>query len=316
MLNELTSNDSHTPFDPEVNWDQSAVTSEQRKQLQALTREFSDCFVNLNDKQLGLTDKTTCKIETFPNTKPSYKLPYRSSPIMRQEMDKIVNQQLQQGLIEEADDGAWASPALLVKKASGGYRLVIDYRALNAATIPQSLRIPRLDEVLDCVGETKPKFFSVLDCTQGFHQIPLHPDSRDKTAFITPSGKYRYKTMPQGIKNAPMIFQALIDSLLRNIQYKIVMAYIDDICVFSPTFEKHLQDLREVFERFRQAKLKFHPKKCKFAVTKVAYLGHVLQPEGVLPSESKIEAIKSYPVPSKIKQVRGFLGLTGSTGGL
>ena len=183
-------------------------------------------------------------------------------------MDNIVQEQVRQGLIEPAEDGAWASPALLVKKASGGFRLVIDYRGLNAATIPQVLRIPRLDKVLDCVGEHKPQFFSVLDCTQGFHQIPLHPNSREKTGFITPSGKYRYKTMPQGIKNAPMIFQNLIDSLLRNIQYKIVMAYIDDVCVFSPTFEKHLEDLREVFSRFRDAKLKFHPKKCKFAVQK------------------------------------------------
>jgi hypothetical protein len=168
-LHELTTPHPHTPFDPDIDWDQSEVSDAQKDQLRALTREFSDCFVHMSNKKFGLTDKTSCTIETFPNTKPFYKLPYRTSPIMREEMDKIFQQQIEQGLIEPAEEGAWASLALLVEKASRGYRMVIDYRVLNAVTIPKMLRIPRLDEVLDCVGETKPQFFSVLDCTQGFH---------------------------------------------------------------------------------------------------------------------------------------------------
>ena len=189
--------------------------------------------------------------------------------------------------------------------------MVIDYRALNAATIPSVLRVPRLDDVLDSVGETNPQYFSVLDCTQGFHQIPLDPESRSKTGFITPMGKFRYKTMPQGIKNAPATFQALMDTLLRGVQYKYVAAYIDDIILFSHTFNQHLTHIREVLTRLRAAKLKLHPKKCSFAVKQVAFLGHVLKPHGISPDPGKIEAIRSYPEPKKLKQVRGFLGLSG-----
>ena len=111
------------------------------------------------------------------------------------------------------------------QKASGGFHLVTDYCVLNAATIPQVPPIPRLDEVLDCVGENRPQFFSVLDCTQGFYQIPLDPESKDKTGFITPSGKYRYCTMPQGIRNALTLFTTLKDGLLRGIQYKRVIPF-------------------------------------------------------------------------------------------
>ena len=297
--------------EPDIDWSKAEVAGDDLNKLKSLVSEFSDCFVDPITKKLGLTDLTSCKIDTFPDAVPVQKYPYRMAPSHREEMNKIVSQQLEQQLIEEAKDGAWASPALLVKKASGGFRLVVDYRALNAATIPQVLRVPRLDDVLDSVGETNPQYFTVLDCTQGFHQIPLDPESRSKTGFITPMGKFRYKTMPQGIKNAPATFQALMDTLLRGVQYKYVAAYIDDIILFSHTFEQHLAHIREVLERLRNAKLKLHPKKCLFAVKRVGFLGHILKPQGISPDPDKIEAIKDYPIPKKLKHVRGFLGLSG-----
>ena len=314
-VNSISHNASEAPNlhkpEPEIDWSKSKVTEEQKEQLKSLVREFSDCFVDPISKKLGRTDMIECDIETVPGASPVQKYPYRLAPAMREEMEKIIDGQLQQDLIEEAHSGAWASPALLVKKGSGGFRLVVDYRGLNAKTIPSILRIPRIDELLDTVGENQPRFFSVLDCTQGFHQIPLHPNARDKTGFITPMGKYRYKTMPQGFRNAPAVFQSLMDNLLRGIAFKYVMVYIDDLCIFSPTFEKHLEHLREVFSRIRKAKLTLHPKKCQFAVKRVGYLGHILTPEGISPNPDKISAIHSYPVPRKVKDVRAFLGMAG-----
>ena len=114
-----------------------------------------------------------------------------------------------------------------------------------------------------------------------------------------------------GLRNAPSSFSALVEVLLRGISYKYVVAYIDDICCFSPTFESHLQHLREIFTRLRQANLKLKPSKCYFALKKIHFLGHVLQAEGVSPNPDKIESIKSYPVPQKVKDVRSFLGLVG-----
>ena len=130
---------------------------------------------------------------------------YRLAAAMREEMDKILKDEVKKGLIEESLEGSWACPAL-VKKSSGGFQLVIDYRGLNAATISQNLKIPCINEVFDTIGENQQEFFSVLNCTQGFHQVPLKTGFRDKTAFITPTGKYRYKTMPQGMCNAPVFF--------------------------------------------------------------------------------------------------------------
>jgi len=183
----------------------SNVSESQRTQLRSLLYEYSDCFVDPQTKKLGLTDLVQAKITTFPDAVPVYKYPYRMAPSQRQELDKIIEQQVKQDLIEETNEGAWASPALLVKKPSGGFRLVLDFRALNAVTIPLVLRIPRLDDVLDAVGETKPKYFSVLDCTHGFHQIPLDPESRNKTGFIAGTSRFRYKTLPQGLRNASAV---------------------------------------------------------------------------------------------------------------
>jgi len=125
-------------------------------------------------------------------------------------------------------------------------RMVIDYRGLNA--------LPRLDDVLDALGETKPKYFLELDLTQGFHQIPLDEESRDKTAFLIPgtngvSSKWRYRTLPQGLSNSPATFQNLMDLVLRGVQFRFVMSYIDDIIIYSSTFEQHLDHLKQVLDR-------------------------------------------------------------------
>ena len=107
--------------------------------------------------------------------------------------------------------------------------------------------------------------------------------------------------MPQGMGNAPVVFQSLMDLVLKGIQFKYIMVYIDNICIFSSTFDQHLQHLEEVFCTLWQAKLKLHPRKCKFAVQEVHYLGHVLTPEGIKPNTDKVEAIKS----------KSFLGMIG-----
>ena len=201
--------------------------------------------MNPEDGKLGLTDLVTCQIDTVPGTTPVCKYAYRVNP-MREEMGKILNSKRLKVLLKNVQQVH--GPALPCwSTSSGGFRLVIDYRGLNAATIPKKLRIPRIDEVFDTIGKIS-KIFSVLDCTQGFHQVPLAEDSRDKTAFITPQGKYRYKTMPQGMRNAPAVFQSLMDLVFWGIQFKYVMVYIDDICIFSATFKQHLQHLRGIHQ--------------------------------------------------------------------
>ena len=300
-----------TPPTPNVDLSQSVVNTHEKQQLKILLNQYADCFVDPNTNKLGLTNLLTHKIELVPGAKAVHRLPYRASPQIREATQRLVEEQLEQGVLEETDEGDWASPALLVRKANGGMRMVIDYRALNAVTIPKYLRIPRLDEVLDDVGQNRPKFFSTFDLQSGYHQVPIDEGSRDKTAFLTHFGKFRYKTMPQGISGAPNSFQSLIDALLKGIQYKYAMAYIDDICCFSPDFATHLEHLDEIFQRLRAANLKLKPSKCRFAVQRVEFLGHVLQPHGISPNPDKIKIIQNYPVPKRLKPLRRFLGICG-----
>ena len=174
--------------------------------MKDLAYKYRDCFVDPENKKLGRTDILTCKIDTYPDAAPVHKYPYRMAPTQRDIMNEVVQEQLRLDIIEPTNEGAWASPALLVKKASGGHRLVVDFRALNAATIPKILRIPRLDDVLDSVGETNPQYFSVFDCTQGFHQIPLDEESRDLTGFICSGGKVQVQNYATRVENGSSYF--------------------------------------------------------------------------------------------------------------
>ena len=295
-----------------IDFSQSQLTENQKNQMQDLIDSFEDCFVDPMTKKLGYTDIVQHKIKLKPNSKPISRFPYRMSPKMRSEMERIVKEQVDQDIIEETTAGEFASPALLVKKkGNDGMRLVIDYRGLNAQTIDQCLVIPRLDSILDDIGQGHPKYFSTMDLQSGFHQIGLHEDSKPLTAFLTPHAKYQYKRMPMGLKGSPMSFQSLMDQVLAGIRFKFCLAYLDDICCYSRDFETHLLHLKEVFLRLRKANLKLKPSKCLFARAKVPFLGHILTPSGILPDPDKISAFRTYPVPKSVKNVRQFLGATG-----
>ena len=194
---------------PDFDFSESDINQKQKGELKELLNEFNDCFLNPKNPKLGVTDLVTHTIETEPGVTPVQMYPNRSSPTAKKEIDKLVQKQLELGIIEQTYGGAWSSPTILVPKKTGGFRLFIDFRQLNQVTIPRILRIPRYDDICEAVNNTKPQYFSILDCTQGFHQIPLDEASKDKTAFLTPQGKYRYVTMPQGLTDAPAAFQSL-----------------------------------------------------------------------------------------------------------
>lgn len=137
----------------------------------------------------------------------------------------------------------------------------------------------------------------------------MEPKFRRRTAFTTYGGLYEFMVLPFGLTGASGTFARLIESVLRNLTYKICLIYLDDILVYSKTFEEHLSHLRQVFDRLRLANLKLKPSKCKFACPQVTYLGHVVSPEGIAPDADKISAVKVFPSPHNISIVRSFLGL-------
>ena len=201
----------------------------------------------------------------------------------------------------------WSSPVVLVKKKDGSSRFCVDYRKLNAVTRKDSYPLPRIDDALDALSGSK--FFSTLDLQSGYHQAAMHPNSKDKTALISHSGLYEFKVLSFGLTNAPPNFQRIMGKVLNRLGWKICLIYIDDIIIFSCTFKEHLYRLGLVFSTLREANLKLKPSKCHFASNSVDFLGFVVSSDGISPNPEKIEAVRSFPVPKCVKELRSLLGL-------
>ena len=199
-------------------------------------------------------------------------------------IDTQVEEMLANGVIEPSDS-PWANPIVLVKKHSdNSYRFCLDFRSLNKITKTDSYPLPRIDATLDALGSITPKYFTTLDLMSGFHQMALAPSACEKTAFATPGrngGFYQFKKMPFGLKNSPSSFMRLMSRVLQGLTWRNCLIYLDDIIIFSSSFDQHIKDIESVFGRLRQANLRLKLSKCHFAKSSVKFLGHVVSQEGV-----------------------------------
>jgi hypothetical protein len=193
---------------------------------------------------------------------------------LQKELDKYCKL----GVISPSNS-PWAAPVILVKKKNGDYRMVIDYRKLNAKTKKDAYPLPRIDDLLGTLG--KAKVLSALDMRSGFHQVPLHEDSKEFTAFTTKYGTYHYNTLPMGLVNSPATFQRLIDLCFRPLINKCLVAYIDDLSVYSHNNQEHLIHLEQVFQCIETANLKLNPEKCFFFKDHLKFLGYIVTNQGI-----------------------------------
>ena len=175
---------------------------------------------------------------------------------------------------------------------------------MNQITKKDSYPLPRIDDTLDALSGVK--YFSTIDLLSGYWQLEMDPSSREKTAFATHCGLYEFLVMPFGLTNAPSSFQRVMECVLQGLNWKICLVYLDDVIIFSPTFEMHLQHLELVLQRFREANIKLKPSKCRFAHCKVNYLGHSVSREGVSPDPEKIRAVQEFPIPKAVRDVLGL----------
>ena len=192
-----------------------------------------------------------------------------------------------------------------VPKSDGTVRVCIDYRRLNAITVCDPYYMITLDEILERVGRSRA--ISKLDLAKGFYQIEVDSESREKTAFVTPFGKYEFRRMPFGLKNAPAIFQRCMEVVLSEC-YEFAAPYIDDIIVFSESGAEHGHHLRMVFEALRQHGLTVKLGKCEFGRSKVEYLGHIIGDGELAVPSHRSTAMAEFQEPKTKKQMRGFLG--------
>ena len=288
--------------------DDTNLTPEQKTQLIHLLARNRDVFAK-DLTELSCTNVLKHRIDTGDAT-PTRQRYYQQSPEAKREIEKQISGMLKNGIIEPTDS-EWASSVLLVKKKSGELRFVVDYRRLNSVTRPLFYPLPLMSTVIETLGEVKPKYFSALDMRSGYWQLELTDDSKPKTAFACHMGMYQFTRLPFGISNAPSTYQLLMNKVFAGLIPSKLLVYIDDTILYANTFEAMSQNLEEVFSRLRAAKLKLHGGKSFFCQSRVTYLGHVLSADGVAVDPTKMDAFRTYPEPTNVKEVRAYLGYTG-----
>jgi hypothetical protein len=221
-------------------------------------------------------------------------------------MQEYVEAGLESGVLQKSVS-PYGSMALIVKKKDGTPRVVIDYRALNEVTVKNKYPLPLMDELFDRTQGAK--FFSSIDLRNGFHQIAIRPEDREKTAFRTRLGHFEYTVLPMGLCNAPGTFMQLMNQTFADVLDKNVLCFLDDILIFSRTEEEHLEHLRLVLTRLREQELYVKPSKCAFMQREVSFLGHRIGADGLRVAPDKISAVQQWPTPTTVTDVRSFLGL-------
>lgn len=233
---------------------------------------------------------------------------YPVSPAIQVLIDKEVDRMIRLGIIETSSS-PWASPVTLVRKPNKN-RLCLDFRKVNNVTVKLAYPIPNIDGILSRLSNTR--IISAIDLTDAFWQIPLDPESRQKTAFVVPGRPlYHFTVMPFGLCNAPQRMMMLMDKVIPHELHERVFVYMDDLLIVSPDFGSHLILLQTVAKKLREAGLSINVAKSKFCVKQVNYLGYIVGDGCIKTDPAKTAAIANFSEPKTKRQVRGFLGLAG-----
>ena len=245
---------------------------------------------------------------------PKRKKPYPVPPALRPVVAEQVEEMLEKGVIRECSS-PYASPVLLVRKkgeldGAKGYRFCTDFRELNRCTVKDSFPLPRMETLPASVGP-KSRVFSQLDQTAAYWQVKLEKESQEKTAFVTEQGQFCYQTLAFGMCNGPATYQRLMSKVLKDLLFRSVVVYLDDVLVFTETMQQHVEVLGEVCRRLEQSGIRLNPRKCRFAQREVTFLSHVISADGIRPAESNVAAIEQYRRPSNKTEVLRFLGMAG-----
>ncbi len=164
--------------------------------------------------------------------------------------------------------------------------------------------------MLQSLGDSN-TVFSSIDLISGFWQIPLDAKSREITSFSTPFGHYEWLRLPMGLRNAPLTFQKMVNSLFSGLIGNGMFCYLDDLIIVSKDLESHLHKLDLVFTKVEEAGLKAKLFECDFLKSFIEFLGHVVDGVGIQTVDSKINAVKYFPTPQNVENVLFFLGLAG-----
>ena len=285
---------------------QETLEPEQVREVKEHLNKWQEVF-SLHDLDLGHTSKVKHKIQLTDNTlfKDKYR---RIPPSMIDEVRAHLKEMIYLKVIRPSQS-PYCSNVVLVRKKDNTLRFCIDLRKLNNLTVKDSYALPRIEETFDALHGAK--WFSTLDIKSAYWQVEIEEQDKHKTAFVVGQlGFYECERMSFGLTNAPATFQRLIESCLGDLNLHQCLLYLDDIVIFSQTYEEHLNRLETIFKRL-QTGLKLKPSKCKFFRRSIKYLGHIVSSDGVGTDPDKTSCIEEWPIPTTVKQVQSFLGFVG-----
>ena len=240
------------------------LSDEQQVELKNVLNKYSDVFAK-SDSDLGRTDVLEHAIDTQGHAS-IYQRPYRVPQTQRKVIETHVKDMANRGVIRPSKS-PWSSPVVLVGKKDGSTRFCVDFRKVNATTCKDVYPLPRIDETLDTLGGAR--YFTTLDLASGYWQVPLKEEDMQKTAFSTHIGLWEFTVMPFGLCGAPASFQRLMEIMLAGLNWESYLVCLDDIIIFSRTFQEHLSRLESVLSRLRTGGLKLKVKKCTFCAPKL-----------------------------------------------
>ena len=318
--NAFITSPADVPGPRKVDLQDADITPRTRSAFDALCERYPKVFSKGNE-DIGQTQLVTMDIDTGdspPISSRLYTLVLKHHKWVQEEIETLERA----GVITKSMS-PWASPIVMVpKKSQPGKppkkRLCIDFRKINdlqqkvimegkSKGCLSFIPLPKIDEMYAKLKGAK--FFSTIDLRSGYYHIALGKDSRAKTAFVTPFGKYEFLQVPFGLAQAPAFFQHPMNKVLDNCSF--AMTYLDDIIIFSNTEEEHLAHIKEIFRRLEAADLKMKRSKCDFFKKHIHYLGHLISANGIQPLKDKLDTIRDMPAPSSPKEVKQFLGLAG-----
>ena len=273
----------------------------QQQNLLSLVGRFPELFGDVPSQTSVLSHDVDVK-----NARPVKQHAYRVNSVKRALMKQEAEYLLRHGFARPSSS-PWSSPCLVGIKPDGSPRFITDFRKVNGVTVPDSYPLPRMEDCVDNLGTAK--FVSKLDLLKGYWQVPLTERASKISAFVTPDHFLEYTVMAFGMCNAPATFQRLVNVVLSGVPN--CNAYLDDLIVYTRSWEEHVQVLEQVFTRLRSAKLTLNLAKCDFGEATVTYLGRRVGQGQVRPVEAKVSAISACPVPTNRKALRSFLGMAG-----
>lgn len=282
------------------------LEDKKKQEIEKLIKEHKTVFAR--DKyDIGTVTGYEARIDLLID-KYCSKRPYRCTIEDKKEIEKQVAKLLEKNLIEESYSPFAAPVTLAFKKDENKKsRLCIDFRELNKIIVPQAQPFPLIDDLI--LKTRNCKYFTTLDMNSAFWSIPLRIEDKKKTGFVTQDGHFQWTCLPFGLKTSPAIFQRILSNILRKhglMEFSV--NYIDDILIYSPSFEEHVKHIEQVLDAIKKEGFRLKFKKCTFASASVKYLGHIIENNSVRPLKDNLTSITNFPTPKTQKNIRQFLG--------